>query len=219
MENYGKYLAILLIGPTGSSKTPLGILLETLGMLNKKCVHFDFGAQLRQIADLNVCPDFLVQWEFNAIKSVLESGNLLSDEQFTIARKILNEFCRKRSIDDNTLLILNGLPRHYGQAEAISPIIDVGIIISLECSVEVVFRRISSDIGGDRAGRRDDNLTDVAKKLALFQERTAPLLDYYRSQGKTIISLPVATETTAQRLWESLSQQTELIRWFCQTAK
>ncbi|MCX7427258.1 MAG: hypothetical protein NTW96_16720 [Planctomycetia bacterium] len=41
--------AMLLLGPTGSGKTPLGDLLERRGLGGRRCVHFDFGAHLRRI--------------------------------------------------------------------------------------------------------------------------------------------------------------------------
>ncbi len=48
--------AILLLGPTGSGKTPLGQALEKKGLAGRRCVHFDFGANLREIAGLKRRP-------------------------------------------------------------------------------------------------------------------------------------------------------------------
>ena len=42
--------ALLLIGPTGSGKTPLGELLERSGLWGRPCRHFDFGERMRRIA-------------------------------------------------------------------------------------------------------------------------------------------------------------------------
>jgi hypothetical protein len=44
------YPAILLVGPTGSGKTPLGALCEKKGLWQSRVFHFDFGAILRRIA-------------------------------------------------------------------------------------------------------------------------------------------------------------------------
>jgi adenylate kinase family enzyme len=41
--------AILLLGPTGSGKTPLGQVLERRGLWGHRCSHFDFGDNLREI--------------------------------------------------------------------------------------------------------------------------------------------------------------------------
>ena len=40
----------LLVGPTGLGKTPPGDELERRGFLGRRCVHLDFGANLRRIA-------------------------------------------------------------------------------------------------------------------------------------------------------------------------
>jgi len=37
--------AILLIGPTGSGKTPLGDWLQAYGFCGHRCHRFDFGAK------------------------------------------------------------------------------------------------------------------------------------------------------------------------------
>ena len=43
--------AILLLGPTGSGKTPLGAALEEHGVCGRQCLHFDFGENLRACAE------------------------------------------------------------------------------------------------------------------------------------------------------------------------
>ena len=42
--------ALLLLGPTGSGKTPLGDEIERRGLYGRRCLHFDFGASLRAAA-------------------------------------------------------------------------------------------------------------------------------------------------------------------------
>ena len=78
-------------------------------------------------------------------------------------------------------MVLNGLPRHVGQAEGLESLVDVRVVVHLSCTAEDVVRRIASNVGGDRTGRVDDDLAAVRRKLAVFAERTAPLLDHYRS--------------------------------------
>ena len=52
------------------------------------------------------------------LRKVLETGALLENEHFPIARRILQSFLSRRSARPQTLVVLNGLPRHAGQAEA-----------------------------------------------------------------------------------------------------
>ena len=48
---------ILLIGPTGSGKTPFGDYLEQHGIADRACLHFDFGSSLRSAAQ-GILPGF-----------------------------------------------------------------------------------------------------------------------------------------------------------------
>ena len=46
-----KYKATLILGPTGSGKTPLGNLIEQTHSNNFKYHHFDFGENLRAVSN------------------------------------------------------------------------------------------------------------------------------------------------------------------------
>jgi adenylate kinase family enzyme len=74
------------------------------------------------------------------------------------------------------------------------------MVLSLECSSDVVMARIESDSGGDRNGRVDDSREDVVRKLNLFRERTMPLLDHYRAKGVRIVPLCVEVATQPSHL-------------------
>jgi hypothetical protein len=47
---------MLLIGPTGVGKTPFGSCLEKNGFRGRRCLHFDFGHELRTVAQQEVPP-------------------------------------------------------------------------------------------------------------------------------------------------------------------
>ncbi len=85
----GRNRAILLIGPTGSGKTPLGELLEGKGLFGSRCFHFDFGKNLREIALKDKPIGSLTRADIDLIRYLVESRALLEDEQFHIAEKIL----------------------------------------------------------------------------------------------------------------------------------
>lgn len=199
--------AMLLIGPTGSGKTPLGEQIEARGLWGAECLHFDFGANLRRIVDEDR-PDTLVsRQDVDFLRRVLESGALLENEHFPIAERVLRSFLRQRQADARTVVVLNGLPRHVGQAEAVDAILAVGTVIVLDCSAETVFERIRRDVGGDRAGRPDDDPEFVREKLRIFQARTAPLVEHYRGRRARIVTVGVTPEMTAQAAWEALQRQ------------
>ena len=62
----------------------------------------------------------------------------------------------------------------------------------------------------DRTGRKDDDLEFVKRKLAIFQERTSPILDHYRGKGVRICMVQVKEETGPADIVACLvSQQTD----------
>jgi len=186
--------AILLLGPTGSGKTPLGDWLEAHGLWMRPCHHFDFGANLRAAVAAGPS-ESMTRDEVRFLQRVLDTGALLENESFYLAAKILDAFVARRAIRPGHWLILNGLPRHTAQAQALETQVAVRVLIQLTCDARVVRDRLQRDPGGDRALRADDTEDLVARKLKIFEERTRPLLDYYRQRGAELISVPVTATT------------------------
>ncbi len=200
--NEPRYPALLLLGPTGAGKTPLGDLLQARGLGSRRCLHFDFGANLRRLVERDR-PDRLIRREdLDFLKRVLQTGALLEDEQFSLAERVLRAFLAENGAGEQAVVVLNGLPRHVGQAEAVGRILDVQAVVSLECSAETVFRRIERNAGGDRSGRTDDDLDSVRRKLRTFTERTASLVDHYRKRGTRVLTIEVAETTTPEEMLE-----------------
>ena len=200
----GRNRAILLIGPTGSGKTPLGELLEEKGLFGSRCFHFDFGKKLREIALKDKPIGSLTRADIDLVRSLIDSGALLEDEHFHIAEKILGSFIVEKSPRGGDIIVLNGLPRHLGQASGIDLIVDIGMAVYLSCSAETVARRIGSNAGGDRTGRVDDSSEAVKEKLKVFSERTIALLEHYRSRGAEIIEIEVDATTTAEDMRDEI---------------
>jgi len=214
--------ALLLLGPTGSGKTPLGDLIEQRGLWGRRLVHFDFGAQMRSAVERHRADPLLpavktpqtttaaARAQFSAaeiafLQDVLERGALLEDEHFHLAARLLRAFLHSRHADEKTWLVLNGLPRHVGQARALAPLAHVRIVAVLDCPAEIVLERIRSNIAGDRAERADDEPELVARKLAVYQQRTAPLLVWYEQRAARVERLTVGPTTTPVEMWQELS--------------
>jgi len=200
-----KHEAILLIGPTGSGKTPLGDLFEDRGLWGRPCAHFDFGRELRRIGrdgDPLFDPD-----EIAFIRRVLDEGLLLENEHFHVAWKILTAFIAGRCSGHNGLIVLNGLPRHVGQAGDVDCMVDVGAVVHLNCTPEAVLERIRTNAGGDRTRRADDALAAVRKRLADFDERTRPVLEHYRALGASVVEIDVAPDATSEDIMTSLEDR------------
>ncbi len=191
-----KQQAIVLLGPTGSGKTPLGHLLQTGGVLGRRCLHFDFGENLRQ-AVARVEPDRWVSAAERALlRRALETGALLENEDFPVAQSLLQSFLQRSGADSHALIVMNGLPRHAGQAEALAASLDVLAVIVLHCSPPAVLARIASNIGGDRTERVDDDVSAIERKLEIYSQRTLPLVQFYRAQGAAIIDVTVTATMT-----------------------
>lgn len=195
--------AIVLIGPTGSGKTPLGQWLQRHGLWGRRCHHFDFGDQLR----LAVATQSLSPGEVRFLRNVLERGALLENDHFALALKILDAFVAQRQPTPNDLLVMNGLPRHVAQAKGLESRLDVLAVVHLQCEASTVVERLRRNSGGDHAEREDDTPDLVARKLRIFRERTAPLMEYYRGGGVPVFELAVGTETTASEMAAQLSGQ------------
>jgi len=197
--------AILVLGPTGSGKTPLGAICEKKGLWGENCFHFDFGVQLRCIAEMGERSKFFTDKEMNFIKQTLETGALLENEKFYIAKKILFSFLKNRQVTKKDLLILNGLPRHIDQAKEIDKTVNIIKVVQLECPPEVVVKRININSGGDRTGRTDDSLKKVENKLKIFSLRTLPVIKHYNKIG--IEKINISVHTTAEKIYAVIEKK------------
>ncbi len=191
--------AILLVGPTGAGKTPLGEALERRGLWGRACRHFDFGERLRRVAAGEVAIPGLGRRDVAFLRDVLDRGALLKDRDARIAMAILEGFIATR-VGPDELVVLNGLPRHASQADAVDARLRVRLVVDLACSADVVRERIGADAGGDRAGRDDDDDESIRRKIALFEERTAPLVERYRLKGVRAARVAVSAGTTAEEV-------------------
>ena len=197
-----RHRAVLLLGPTGSGKTPLGEWMQERELRGARCLHFDFGANLREIVARNRPDELIGRQEIDFLREVLESGALLEDEHFPLAERILCRFMATRGADPQTWIVLNGLPRHAGQAMAVDSILDVKMVVHLNCTSQTVVARIRANAGGDRSDRTDDDPAAVGRKLAIFNRRTAPLLAHYGRRGAEIVTVEVTAGMTAGQIGE-----------------
>lgn len=200
--------AVLLLGPTGSGKTPLGELMEARGLWGTACRHFDFGANLRTVVAQDGPDELFRGAELRFLREVLDQGALLEDEHFWIAERILRDFLARQVAGSTARVVLNGLPRHVGQARAVDAIVRVEVVIRLECEAATVLRRIESNAGGDRSARVDDDRASVEKKLELFRRRTEPLSQHYRTAGIPIESIPVGPASAPLEVWRLVERRT-----------
>jgi len=199
--------AVIVVGPTGSGKTPLGDAMEAVGFMGRRCFHFDFGRNLRAAAggdaEYGLSAD-----EIEHLKLVLRDGLLLENDRFALALKILSGFIGGRGMKTDDLLVMNGLPRHEGQADDLEGVLDARLVVHLCATPAAVLERIRRNTGGDRRGRTDDSPAEIARKIRLFDQRTIPLLDRFRTRGVRVIRVNVGVETTARDIIREIEIET-----------
>jgi adenylate kinase len=199
--------ALLLVGPTGSGKTPLGERIASEGLWGRRWAHFDFGAQMRRAVAERQTNGLLTAADLDLLADVLHRGALLEDHQFPLAARIFQAFLASCSVGADTWIVLNGLPRHVGQAAAMDSLATVRAVVELACPAEEIPLRIGKNVGGDRTGRPDDQPETIRRKLKLYAQRTAPLVAHYRQRSVPLVQIQVARQTTDVAMLQALESQ------------
>ena len=116
-------------------------------------------------------------------KDIIDGGDLVSDDIIVgmVAARIDDEDCSNG-------VILDGFPRTVTQAHALDEMLS-GKGLSLDCFIEIevdeaaLFARIENRAAKTGGARADDNAETLRRRLAVYHERTAPLLPYYAEKG------------------------------------
>jgi adenylate kinase len=117
-------------------------------------------------------------------RAVMDSGSLVSDD---IVLGMLEE--RLLQADTGNGFILDGYPRNLAQARALDALLakirqPMDIAVQLDVAQELLVGRLSGRASVE--GRADDNPDAVRKRLRVYDEQTAPVVDYYRNTGKLV---------------------------------
>jgi len=115
-------------------------------------------------------------------KAVMESGSLVSDD---IVLGMLEE--RLLKADTANGFVLDGYPRNLAQARALDSLLarikqPVDLAVQLDVDQNLLVERLSGRAHVE--GRADDTPEAVRNRLMVYTEQTAPVVDYYRNQGK-----------------------------------
>ena len=163
---------LVLFGPPGAGKgTQAKILQEKRGL-----PQLSTGDMLR--AAVAAGSDLGKQ-----VEAILAKGDLVSDE---IVIKIIAE--RYDQPDCAKGAVFDGFPRTIPQAEALDAMLaerkrKIDVVIELKVEESILLARVEQRIKSGQS-RSDDNPESLKKRLAVYHRDTAPLLDYYRKQGK-----------------------------------
>lgn len=141
-------------------------------------------------------------------KAAMDAGELVSDE---IVLGMIRQ--RLEQPDAANGFVLDGFPRNLAQAAALESLLagigqplDGAVLIDVD--FEILMKRLTgrrtcsltgkllnvyfspqaeldacTSAGGELIQRADDNEETIGKRLAVYREQTAPLIEHYRSAG------------------------------------
>jgi adenylate kinase len=134
-----------------------------------------------------------------AAKEIMDRGDLVSDD---IVNGIVSE--RLDQDDCKRGFILDGFPRTIPQAQALDQMLQqkgmsLDAVVEMTADSEELVRRIVNRAKESGTARGDDNVEVVRKRLEVYREQTAPLVDYYRGKGllRTVDGMAPVAEVTA----------------------
>jgi adenylate kinase len=124
-------------------------------------------------------------------KEIMARGDLVSD---AILLGMLDD--RLSRPDTAGGFILDGYPRNLAQASALGQLLarigqPMDCAVQLDVDSELLVQRIAGRAQAE--GRADDNPESVRKRLSIYNEQTAPVVDFYRQQGKLSVVDGVGT--------------------------
>ena len=164
-------MRIVLLGAPGSGKGTQATLLEKeLGV-----PHISTGVLFRTaVQEATVLG--------KKIGSLLDAGELVPDD---LTLELLEE--RIVLADTADGFILDGYPRNLVQAESLDELLEklgfeVDEVVQIDVDTEEVIGRIAKRATDQ--GRSDDSEEIVRNRMRIYEEQTAPVIDYYGERGR-----------------------------------
>ncbi len=191
-------MRLVLLGAPGSGKgTQAARLKEHL-----QVPHISTGDLLR--AEVAVGSPLGVE-----AKGVMARGELVSD---AILLGMLEE--RLSRPDTNGGFILDGYPRNLVQADALDGLLarlkqTFDYAVQLDVATELLVSRIAGRAHAE--GRADDTPESVRTRLQVYNNQTAPVIDYYRRHGQlTVVDGVGSLDEVFTRILEAIQQGHEI---------
>jgi adenylate kinase len=174
---------IVLLGPPGAGKgTQAEKLAEKLGI-----PQISTGELFRQ----NIGEGTKLGLE---AKRYLDAGDLVPAE---LTNQLVDD--RLDKPDAANGFILDGYPRSVEQAKALHEMLerrgtDIDAVVEFRVSEDELLQRLKG------RGRADDTEEVILNRFKVYRDETAPLLDYYRDQLKTVEAVGGLDEVFARAL-------------------
>jgi adenylate kinase len=165
---------VLMLGPTGAGKGTQAAALASFCEVPHISTGDIFRANIQAETPMG-----------KLAGNALRAGELVPD---SVTQAMLAE--RLHHSDTKDGFVLDGFPRTTGQATWLDAMLtggsDVTAVIVLSAPDEVLLGRAR------RRGRVDDTAPAITRRLAIYRERTKPLLGYY---GNLVTVIDAARDT------------------------
>ncbi len=162
---------IVIFGAPGSGKgTQSDLLVEKYGFK-----HISTGDVLR--AEIKNGTEL-----GKTAQAYIDKGQLIPDSlMIDILASVYDALCPCDGV------IFDGFPRTIPQAEALKKMLEergseVSGMLELYVPDEMLMERLINR--GKTSGRADDNEETIRKRLNVYKEQTAPLIEWYEKEGK-----------------------------------
>ncbi len=207
-------MRLVLVGPPGAGKGTQAQFLAAHYSIPHIATGDIFRANLKAGTPLGL-----------QAQTFMDRGELVPDS-------VTNEMVKDRLLQDDVSngFLLDGFPRNVAQAEVLranltqkaTPLtavlelaIDSSEIIARlssrrtckDCGLPTVGNEKCPTCGGEVYQREDDKEEVIARRLEVYEEQTAPIVSFYRSEGLLItVSATGTVEEITQRAISALSR-------------
>lgn len=176
-------MRVVLLGPPGAGKgTQAQKLSEKLGI-----PQISTGELFRSNIDNGTTLGL-------EAKRYLDAGDLVPSE---LTNQLVDD--RLSHPDAANGFILDGFPRSLQQAKALHEMLerrgtDIDAVLEFRVSQDELLQRLKS------RGRADDTDDVILNRMKVYRDETAPLLDYYSHELKTVDAIGSMDEVFARAL-------------------
>ncbi len=207
-------MRLVLVGPPGAGKGTQAQFLAAHYSIPHIATGDIFRANLKAGTPLGI-----------QAKAFMDKGELVPDS-------VTNDMVADRLLQDDAVngFLLDGFPRNVAQAEVLranlaekaTPLtavlelsIDNAEIVARlssrrtckECGLPTVHTDKCPTCGGDVYQREDDKAEVITRRLEVYEEQTAPIVSFYRSEGLLItVSAIGSVEEITERAISALSR-------------
>ncbi|MCU4717002.1 adenylate kinase [Halapricum hydrolyticum] len=207
---------VLLLGPPGAGKgTQSSNIAEEFDV-----EHVTTGDALRSNKEMDISD---MDTEYDTPGEYMDQGELVPD---AVVNAIVEE-----ALTSADGFVLDGYPRNLEQAEELEDMTDLDVVLSLSVGEEELVdrltgRRVCADCGenyhvefnqpeedgvcdecgGELIQREDDTEEAVRNRLDVFEENTAPVIEYYRDHDGFV---EIDGEQTPEGVWTDVETAIE----------